>query len=148
MQERISKTKEKIYKSTIQSTLRWSSCSWDLPLNVVNRPSKTPLEKIMFSFASGCPLTIASWLEWESRLTPQHWDSVCLEPVQACACCHNLYEFVCAAILLCLENTAFLESFIPSGSCNHSVSSSTKLSEPWRGGGGGNFFLKSFFLIF
>lgn len=34
------------------------------------------------------------------------------------ACCHSLHELICASILLCLEDTVFLISSVPSGFCS------------------------------
>lgn len=30
-----------------------------------------------------------------------------------CSCCHSLWEFICASVLLCLEDTVLLESSEP-----------------------------------
>lgn len=80
-------------------------------------------------FVFRCVSTTESFLvrgETLCSLTPfQGWDVFWLEPVQACAYWHSLCEFVRAAVL-CLEDTAFLESPITSGSYNLPVLSSTK----------------------
>lgn len=41
--------------------------------------------------------------------------------------CHRLYEFIC---VLCLEDTASMESAINSGSYTHSASSFAQIPEP------------------
>lgn len=48
----------------------------------------------------------------------------------SCVCYHNLYEFICASVLLCLEDTAFLLSSITSVSYNLSDSSFLQVPEP------------------
>lgn len=60
---------------------------------MINIPSKIPLEKMNFSYASEYELPIASWLGVhfpDSALGP-----IWLGPVQSCACCYSLYEFIC-----------------------------------------------------
>lgn len=51
-----------------------------------------------------------------------------------CANCHSLCEFIYASVLLCLEDTVSMKSFITSNSYNLSVSSSTQRAGPWGEG--------------
>lgn len=48
--------------------------------------------------------------------------------------CHSLCEFIYASVLLCLEGTVSVKSFITSKSYDLSVSSSTQIFEPWGEG--------------
>lgn len=57
----------------------------------------------------------------------------CLSTLRACASCHNPWEFICASVPLCLENTFCLSS--TSGSYNLPSPSSEAL-----GGGSGEMF--------
>lgn len=52
------------------------------------------------------------------------WDLICF--LWSCACCHSYYKFLCAAPLLCLENTVPFWSSITYGS--HTVSAPSTMT--------------------
>lgn len=56
-------------------------------------------------------------------ISSQCCDHIFLWPMQSCACCHRICEFIWALLLLYLEGTISLESSIISGSYNLSASS-------------------------
>lgn len=51
-----------------------------------------------------------------------------------CANCHSLYEFICASVLLCLEDLVYKVPSIHSGSYNLSTPSSIEFPEVWEEG--------------
>lgn len=88
-----------------------------LPLSVVIKPSETPLEKTKFSFVSGCQLEITFWLGMGACSPPLSAGTLSgLSLCRPWAYCHNLYEFKRVSLLLCLEDTIYMESSIPSDS--------------------------------
>ena len=52
-----------------------------------------------------------------------------LDLCRPCACCHSLCELICAIFTMPLEGLVSLVPSIPSGSCNISAFSSTRLTE-------------------
>jgi hypothetical protein len=83
----------------------------------VNRPSEIPLQETSFSFDSGYQLQIASWLGWKPvSISPSEcWNLIWLELVQAPCLLpqfltHNEFRYV--SVLLCLEDTLCLPSFV------------------------------------
>lgn len=80
--------------------------------SVVRIPRKTSSGKDDFSFAGNCQLETAFWLGMGDHAHSSLW----LGPVQTLACCHNLYKFICASVLLGLEGIVSLVSPIPTGS--------------------------------
>lgn len=59
---------------------------------------------------------------------------ICLVLDRSCAFYNNYYEFICAAIMLCSEDTFDLESSVISGSYGFSVPFSAVISEPLEKG--------------
>lgn len=91
--------------------------------------------------------------QWRKQISPAQWVSIansflvrilCLLPIlcarilshwnmcRSCACCHNLWKFLCLSALLCLEDSVSFESSTTSGPHIPSVSSSDQISEPWE----------------
>lgn len=89
------------------------------------------MEKTTSSFISGCQLEITSWLGMGATST-YSFMLVWLEPVQSCACCPSVCEFICVSFLLCLEDTVSFESSIPHGAQNLCTSSSTQFPDLLR----------------
>lgn len=68
---------------------------------IVCFPSETPLEKRKFSFASSCPLVVASGLGIETCIYFfQVLDTSGLHLCRPCASYPSLCEFICASIFL------------------------------------------------
>lgn len=65
--------------------------AWGPPGSVANVPSEIPLVKVGFSFASMHQLQTAFFMRGAVSVSG------------TCAYCHNLCEFTCASVLLCLE---------------------------------------------
>ena len=92
---------------------------------MANIPSETPLEKTNFAFASRYQLQITFRSSMRAYV---HLALSVLGPhvVWTCAghvCVATVSEFICASVLLCLEDIVSLES---SGSYSLSISSSTR----------------------
>lgn len=85
---------------------------WDLSWSVVNISSGTPLETTNFSYVSGYQLQIASWLgvgvQVYFSLLVLGTLSLAWTLCVTCVCSYCLCEFLCASVLLCLEDTVFL----------------------------------------
>lgn len=81
-------------------------------------------------------------VNWKKLLGFGWWDPMflftfqCRDPMAwtcggPCACCHSLYTFPWASVLLCLKNTVSRKPWITPGSYSLSVSSSVWIPEPW-----------------
>lgn len=65
--------------------------------------------------------------------TLQGWVFAWPQTVQTCAYCYNLYEFICASVLLCVDDAIALESPTTAGSYNLFTFSSIQIPEPcWK----------------
>lgn len=90
------------------------STSW----NVLDKPSDSPSEKTDFPFASRYQLQVAFWFGWFGcplfPLSPEFPSVMGL--CRSCVFSLSLCEYTCASILLGLEDTVSLDSFITSDS--------------------------------
>lgn len=103
---------------------------------MINIPSETPLKKISFSLCQYI-LNADSFLVGVilCLLPPFVLGTLCdLKLRKISAWNHNLCEYIWVSVLLYLEHTVSLESFISSGSYYLSNSSSTLICEHWGEG--------------
>lgn len=86
--------------------------------------SETLQEKTDFLFVNGCQLEITSGSRFgvTSNLPLIAVTPFDLDLCRCYVCYHDLWEFICTLVLLCLGDTASLASFISTGSYNHSAS--------------------------
>lgn len=124
--QKIQKQSENETKNSLQK-YHWvcvgASWTWELPGRVVNIPGKTALENTDFSLHSGYQLLIASWLRVGVCVYFLHSSAGILCDLNLWSLCvyyHFLCEFICASVLLSLEDTVsfgvihhlwFLQSF-------------------------------------
>lgn len=81
--------------------------------NVVDMPSDTLLGKLIFPFPASVNVKQFHGQRWDlSSSFSQFWDKSGLNECWPCICCHILCELICSPILLCMEDTASLESSI------------------------------------
>jgi hypothetical protein len=98
---------------------------------VVDIPSETPLKNINFPFPSRFHLQITYLLG--VGLTLLLFSAGILSDLKLCRpymCCHNLCEFICVSVLLCLEDTISFLFITIYESYMLSVSFSTHIPEP------------------
>ena len=97
-----------------------------LALKVVCIPSEAALEELIFLFAHGYQLDIASVLRIGACVhsSSQHWDPVCADTG------HAATVSLSSSVLFCVEGLVSLAFSIPSGSSNLSTSSSAGFCVP------------------
>lgn len=112
----------KVYESTIDHFVL-ASYSWErnLPWDMINISSDTPLEKTDLPFACRYQLQVASWSGVEAHV---HFPVPGRDLHCTCTglmCTASICEFICAEVMWCLEDTISLVSS-SSGSYNLSDS--------------------------
>ena len=89
-----------------------------MPWSVLDMPSDSPSEKTDFPFASRYQLQVAFWFGWFGcSLFPLSAEIPSdLGLCRSCVFSLSLCEYICASILLGLEDPVSLDSFITSNS--------------------------------